>query len=325
VSADGAAEAEARRRAELLGILCVVVSALALSLKGILAKWAFAEGVSVTTVLALRYGLALPLMVGAALVIARGPRGLAMAPRDLGLAIVGGLLGYWLAGVLDFTALAMIDVSVERVLLFSFPVFVLLLEALRRRRLPPLRQVVALLIAEAGIVLVMGVDDPELFAANLEGGLFAIGSAFVFALYYMVNQHLGPRLGSARMALGAVLGACLGCGVQFVAVEPLSALIVSGTALACIAAMALFCSVVPFLLITEGIRRVGASRSALISTVGPVATLGLAALLLGESLTATQLAGAALVFAAVLALEGRLPARPWLRRRGPPSPAPGSP
>jgi drug/metabolite transporter (DMT)-like permease len=65
--------------------------------------------------------------------------------------------------------------------------------------------------------------------------------------------------------------------------------------------------VVPFLLVTEGIRRVGASRSALISTVGPVATLVLAALLLDESLTWTQLGGAALVFAAILALEGRLP------------------
>jgi len=312
----GAAAAPARPAGELTGIACVVISALALSLKGILAKWAFAEGVSVTTILALRYGLALPMMAAATLILAGGVRGLVMAPRDLGLAVVGGLLGYWLAGVLDFTALAMIDVSVERVLLFSFPVFVLLLDALRRRRLPPGRQVVALLVAEAGIVLVMGIDDPALFAANLEGGLFAIGSAFVFALYYMVNQHLGPRLGSGRMALGAVLGAVLGCGVQFLAVEPLSALVVTGTAFACVFAMALFCSVVPLLLITEGIRRVGASRSALISTVGPVATLGLAALLLGESLSWTQLSGAALVFGSILGLEGRLPSRS--RRRAAP-------
>ena len=79
--------------------------------------------------------------------------------------------------------------------------------------------------------------------------------------------------------------------------------------------MAFFCSVVPFLAITEGIRRVGASRSALISTVGPVATLVLAALLLGERLTPTQLGGAALVFVAILSLEGRLPRWRALRRR----------
>jgi drug/metabolite transporter (DMT)-like permease len=76
--------------------------------------------------------------------------------------------------------------------------------------------------------------------------------------------------------------------------------------------MALFCSVLPFLLITEGIRRVGASRSALISTVGPVSTLVLAALLLGETLVPSQLAGAALVIVAILALEGKLP--PIFRR-----------
>lgn len=298
---------DAQRRSELIGIACVLVSALALALKGIFAKFIFAEGVDVATVLAVRYGLTLPMMIVAALMITGSWRRLAMAPRELGLAVAGGLIGYWIAGWLDFTALTMIDVSVERVLLFSFPVFVLLLEALRSRRPPPRRQVLALVAAEAGIVLVMGASDGALFMANLEGGLWAIASAFAFSLYFMLNQHLGPKLGSARLALGAVIGAFLGTAGQFAATEPLSALAMSGTAWAWTAAMALFCSVVPFLLVTEGIRRVGASRSALISTVGPVATLVLAALLLGESLTWTQLGGAALVFAAILALEGRLP------------------
>lgn len=305
------------RRAELIGVFCVIASAFALSWKGIFAKLLFAQGVDVATVLAARYGLALPMMAVAALLLTGSPRRLLMPWRDLVLAIAGGLIGYWIAGVLDFTALTMIDVSVERVLLFSFPVFVLALDALRRWRLPPLRQVIALIVAEAGIVIVMGALDGALFDANLIGGLWAIGSAFAFSLYFMMNQHLGMRLGSARLALAAVLGAFLGCGGQFLATEPLSALDMSWSAWGWCAAMAFFCSVVPFLLITEGIRRVGASRSAVLSTIGPVATLALAALLLGETLSLAQFAGAGLVFIAVLSLEGRLPAwRPW--RRVPP-------
>ena len=304
-----APEERSRRTSERIGIACILASALALSLKGILAKLVFAEGVEVATVLALRYALALPMIVVVALWLTGSPRALAMRPADFLLAAAGGLVGYWLAGWLDFTALTMIDVSVERVLLFSFPIFVLLLEALRSRRPPPPRQIVALVAAEAGIVLVMGASDLSLFLANLEGGLYAIASAFVFSLYFMVNQHLGPRLGSARMATAAVAGAFLGTSLQFLLTEPFSALAMSGVAFGWIAAMALFCSVLPFLLVTEGIRRVGASRSALISTVGPVATLALAALVLGETLTAGQLAGALMVFASVLALEGRLPRR----------------
>jgi len=254
-------------------------------------------------------------MVLAATLLRGGISRLAMPPRDFALALVGGLIGYWLAGYLDFNALALIDVSVERVLLFSFPVFVLAFDAIRRHRWPPPRQLVALVGAEAGIILVMGATEAEIFFANLVGGLWAIGSAFVFAIYFMVNQALGPRLGSARMALGAVTGAVVGTTAQFLASTPVASLAMSWSALAMIAAMALFCSVLPFLLITEGIRRVGASRSALISTVGPVSTLILAALLLGETMVPSQLAGAALVIVAILALEGKLP--PIFRRRAP--------
>jgi len=308
VTGPAAAEVAAPdRRVELIGIGCVLISALALSLKGILAKYIFAEGVDVVTLLAVRYGLAFPMMVLAAAILRGGFANLAMPPRDFVYAAVGGLIGYWLAGYLDFNALALIDVSVERVLLFSFPVFVLAFDAVRRRRLPPARQFLALVGAETGIVLVMGAADADLFLSNVIGGLWAIGSAFVFAIYFMINQALGPRLGSARMALGAVTGAVIGTTSQFVVSTPLSDLAMSWTAFAMIAAMALFCSVLPFLLITEGIRRVGASRSALISTVGPVSTLVLAAVLLGETMTASQLGGAALVIVAILALEGKLP------------------
>lgn len=309
-SADDATQAT--RRTELIGIACVVISALALSLKGILAKYIYAEGVDVVTLMAVRYGLAFPMMVLAAAALRGGFGNLAMAPRDFLYAIGGGLIGYWLAGYLDFTALSLIDVSVERVLLFSFPIFVLAFDSIRRRRWPPARQLIALVGAEAGIILVMGVANGELFHTNLIGGLWAIGSAFAFAIYFMINQALGPKLGSARMAMGAVTGAVIGTTTQFLVSTPVEALAMSWSAFIMIAAMALFCSVMPFLLITEGIRRVGASRSALVSTIGPVSTLVLAALLLGEVMTPAQFAGAALVIVAILALEGKLP--PVLRR-----------
>ena len=304
---------QTHRGAELLGVACVVISALALSVKGILAKYIYIEGVDVVTLMAVRYGLAFPMMVLAAAALRGGFANLAMAPRDFLIAAGGGLIGYYLAGYLDFTALMLIDVSVERVLLFSFPIFVLTFDAVRRRRWPPPRQLIALVAAEAGIVLVMGAAHADLFLDNLVGGLWAIGSAFVFAIYFMINQSLGPRIGSARMALGAVTGAVIGTTTQFVVSTPLAALEMTWPAWAMIAAMALFCSVVPFLLITEGIRRVGASRSALISTIGPVSTLVLAALLLSEAMTASQIAGAVLVIVAILALEGKLP--PIFRRR----------
>jgi len=114
------------------------------------------------------------------------------------------------------------------------------------------------------------------------------------------------------MAMSAIVGATLGTGLHFLITTPLGNLATAWPAFGWIAVMALFCSVIPFLLITEGIRRVGASRSALISTVGPVATLVLAWLLLEETMAWEQLAGAALVILSIMALEGRLPR--WTRK-----------
>ncbi len=64
-------------------------------------------------------------------------------------------------------------------------------------------------------------------------------------------------------------------------------------------AMAVFCTVLPTWLIAEAIHRIGANASSLVGSLGPVFTIGLGALILGESVHWIQLAGTALVLAGV--------------------------
>jgi drug/metabolite transporter (DMT)-like permease len=77
----------------------------------------------------------------------------------------------------------------------------------------------------------------------------------------------------------------------------------SGSAWLTLAALIVFSTVLPLMLMAEGVRRVGASRAALISTLGPPATAIMAYHLTGEVLTLSQLAGIALVIIGVLSLE----------------------
>jgi drug/metabolite transporter (DMT)-like permease len=67
--------------------------------------------------------------------------------------------------------------------------------------------------------------------------------------------------------------------------------------------MATVSTVLPIVLTSEGIRRIGASHASIIGAVGPVSTILLGAVFLGEPITAVQVSGAALVLAGVLAIS----------------------
>ncbi|MBM3585746.1 MAG: DMT family transporter [Alphaproteobacteria bacterium] len=302
--------AEPARAGATSGVALVLGAAIAFSFKGILAKLLYAEGVSVPTLLALRFAVGLPLVW----LIARrtAPSRRPPTGAELAAVAIGGVLGFGLAPITDFIALALIDVSIERVILFSFPAFVLLFDSVRRRALPGARQWLALGLTQAGVVLTMGGFDLAKVMANLEGSLWAIASAAFYAVYLMVNQAHGRTLGAARFtALGMTAGTAT-VAVYFLALKPIAALNVSLVAWAYVVAIAVFCTVVPMIMFTEGIKRIGAARASLVATIGPPWTVALAALVLGETFTVQQAAGGALVILGVLALEGRLA---WLTGR----------
>jgi drug/metabolite transporter (DMT)-like permease len=74
-------------------------------------------------------------------------------------------------------------------------------------------------------------------------------------------------------------------------------------------AMAFFCTVLPTWMIAESIRLIGASTASLVGSLGPIFTIGLGALMLGEAINGLQLVGAALVLAGVMLVSRRPAAR----------------
>ncbi|MGH6720469.1 MAG: DMT family transporter, partial [Alphaproteobacteria bacterium] len=301
---------EAPDRAAATGIALVVGAAVAFSFKGILAKLLYALGIPVPAVLALRLAVAVPFVWLVAWHTApwkRPPTG-----AELAAVAVGGVFGFGLAPITDFIALALIDVSIERVILFSFPAFVLLFDAVRQHRLPGARQWTALGLTQAGVVLTMGGFDAAKVMANLAGSAWALLSAACYAVYLMVNQAHGRTLGAARFtALGTTAGGVV-IFVYFLVSEPLATLAVTPLAWLYVVTMAIVTTVVPMIMFTEGIKRIGAARASLVATVGPPFTVALAAVVLGETFTLQQAAGGALVILGVLALEGRAG---WLAQR----------
>jgi drug/metabolite transporter (DMT)-like permease len=179
---------------------------------------------------------------------------------------------------------------------------VVVLSAVMRGRPITRRQVLALLISYGGIAFVFA-SDLRLAgdrSATLTGGALVFGSALAYALYLVDAGAVIARLGSLRFIAWAMLVSCVFVLVHFAVTRDLTLLRVPPSVYALSLAMAVFSTVLPTWLIAEAIHRIGASTSSLIGSLGPVFTIGLGALILGEAIQGIQLLGAALVLVGVM-------------------------
>ncbi|PKR54960.1 DMT family transporter [Thalassospira marina] len=314
IAAAEAAQAKTARSALIL----VLLATCALAMKGLLAKFVYATGMTVDGLLLLRFLIAMPFFwFGVWMFGKNRPGERAMRPADM---IWGGAFGglFFAASLCDFTAVSIIDVTVSRIVLFSFPAIVMILEAVHRWRLPPPRQIICFLITYCGLILVVAPNGVSLVSDHVWQGVFwAFSSALTYACYLYFSQRKINVIGS--MHFSALINTVAGIAMvlyELVVEKPLH-LNLAGVLWT--TGISIFCTVIPFFLLFEGIRRIGATQASLISLSGPALTFFAAWLLLGETLSPTQMAGFVVVIVGVASLKnkmtlaglGRLLARPF--------------
>lgn len=297
-----------------LALVLVLGGALLLAAKGIFAKLLYAQGVALEALLVTRAVVSLPFIWGWALVRGELPRLFAAPRRAVAIAAFGGLSGYYVGTWFDFRALQLIDASLERVLLFTYPAIVVLLRAALAGRRPERREAVAAFTAWLGVACAVGGFDAGLWAANGVGAGFVLIAAATFAVYLLANEQVGKSLGSVGFLVVAASAAALALTLHFVATSGFSALAFPPRAWALLIVMTVFTNVLPLFMLSAGIARIGAARAAILSSVGPPATLAMAWLGLGERLGAVQSGGALLIVTGIVILEYGRAARPDARR-----------
>ena len=298
---------------ERLGIAFAVLAAFGFSFKAIFVKLAYAAApVDAVTLLTLRMSFALPIALWASLWWCRSAPPLTR--RDWGLLVALGLLGYYGASILDFLGLQYISAALERLILFIYPTLTVLIGVLFLGQRLERRQLGALLLCYAGIALAFAhdlqlADDLD---AVLIGAALVFGSALSYAFYSAGAEVAIRRLGSVRFAALAIIVSSLASQLHFVAIRPFSALNQPVEVYLYGAAMALFSTLLPVFWQSAALRHIGAARTVLIGTLGPILTIFFAWGLLAEPVSLAQLAGAGLVLAGVLLVSARqrLPQRP---------------
>ncbi|MEM9182629.1 MAG: DMT family transporter [Pseudomonadota bacterium] len=294
------------KTASLIGVVCVSLGALLLSAKGIVAKLMYDQGADATIVAGVRSVLAIFGFWAWALWRTGAARMLSVRPSHLWAALGMGFACYYVGAYVDFYALTLIDASLERVILFSYPILIVSYEIVRTRRLPSRAVGWSLLLTYLGVLLAVGAFDGNLLKGNLAGAALVLISAVGVAAFYLVNGRVAPVMGALQFTTWAMTAAGLGFGAHLVVFADFTLLAdLSAQFWWLMGLMVVGVTVLPLVLMGQGVARIGATRGGMISTLGPAATVILAYLFLDEIMHPLQLLGSAMIVLGVWVLERR--------------------
>ncbi|GAA4831418.1 DMT family transporter [Algivirga pacifica] len=282
------------------GIFLALSGAILFSAKAVFIKLAYQYEVSSISLLLIRMLSALPLYALVGLYQQRKKHSISntsIRPVDYLHLVLLGCIGYYLASYLDFMGLKYISASLERLILFVYPTIVVILSALfLKQRIHPY-QAMAIVITYLGMFIIF---SEHLDLTQNQNFWFGTGliflSAFTYASYLVGSGELIKRIGSISFTTYAMIVACI-CVIihnAFVAdVKHLFDLPLPVYLYGVL--MGIFCTVIPSYIISEAIQRLGASNMSIIAGIGPVSTITLSAIFLGERLSIIQLLGALVV------------------------------
>ena len=299
--ATAAAQQTIPRPALVAGLAIAIGGAVLFSTKAVVAKLLYRYHIDAVTLIAFRMLFSFPFFLAIAVWKMRTEPPLPVIDRwrILGL----GLIGYYLSSFLDFLGLQYITVGLERLILFLTPTFVLLITSVFLKRHISRVEWGALATSYCGIVLVF-VHDLHGGAGNaILGSSLVLGSAISYALYLLFCGELVRRIGTLRLVSYAMCVSSVACIVQFFALRPATMLVQPAEVYWLSLVNAIFCTIFPVFMTMYAVQRIGAATASQAGMVGPVSTLFLGALVLGEPVTAVQLAGTGLVLGGIYMLS----------------------
>ena len=269
------------------------------SSKAVMVKLAYAHGADTLDLLLFRMLFSLPFYIGILLFLEMGrPKGRFSKKEFLWL-LGFGFLGYYLSSYFDFLGLNYIKAGLERIILFVYPTFVLFLSWLIFGQKIDKVQTIAVITTYLGVTITFWEELGSGGGEVVLGSLLVLLSALTYASYPVGSGWLIPTIGVLRFTCCAMIVSTL-CVMLHYLVSGKGHLLDLPTPIYQYGlAMALLATLVPSFLVSASIARLGAPDFSILGSLGPVSTLGMAYVFLGENLSYWQLFGMLLVLVGV--------------------------
>ena len=283
------------------GPALIILAACFWGSMGIFVRKLSTYGFSSIQIVAIRVTLAA--LVFCVLLLVKDPGGFRISLRDIPLFLGLGFGSILFFTVCYFTAITMMPLSTAAILLYTSPIWIMLMSVLFFREKLTARKLLALVLAFAGCVLVSGVSGGGMTAAGL---LIGLGSGIGYGLYSILGtialRRYSPYTVTTYTFLFAAAGSWLVCSPADMISKFSAADNLAGLLLFC-CLTGLITAVIPFLAYTLGLRTVEASRAGILATIEPLVATLVGILFFSESLTLLSGLGIVLILAAVILLN----------------------
>ena len=290
-------------RQTLLGYFYAATGAALFSTKAIFIKLAYMDKLDAPLMLALRMISALPFFAGAvAFVLWKAAKnGMPLPPRSTFVcAIEVGFLGYYLSALLDFEGLVYISAQLERLVLFTYPVMVMVIGWLFFNGRVSWKGALGAAITYTGLLVVFLKALPEGGHNTIVGTALVLGCAFTFACYQLFAKRFIGIMGTMLFTGVALSSSAVACIVHYVVVSGGVDFSATPRFYWLAAGCGFFATVLPSFLVNAGLSRVSAQATSMIASISPLITISLAVWILGEKFTLVDAIGAALVILGIL-------------------------
>lgn len=291
----------------LTGVGLAIGGTFLFALKSIFIKLAFAAGAGATQLLTLRMLLALPFYIAVWCYLSQQSPSSKITPSTMIRALLLGFLGYYLASYLDLQGLVYISAQLERLTLFTYPAMVAVLAWMFLGEALGWRVITAIALCYCGLAIMYWQEaTASLDNKTTTGVLLVMGSAISYSCYILFAKPTMQRIGSQRFTSLAMIGSTVFVCIHFAATQPLVSLYSAKPVVYVYGLiLALVCTVIPSYMISEAIVRIGATRTTVIGSIGPVLTMLLAIAVLSEPSSWQHFAGMAVAISGVSLVSRR--------------------
>lgn len=285
------------------GFLITLLGAVFFSTKAIFVKLAFKDtGVDAISLLSLRMLFSLPFYLVAAWLGAKKEAIQPLTRKDWFYVCLLGIFGYHLSSLFDFIGLQYVSAGLERLILFLYPTFSVLINTYFFKTKLNSTQIIALLLTYLGIGIAyfgeLKIDSGN--PAFFFGSMMIFLCAVTYSFYLVGTGRMVAKVGATRYTAYAMLAATAGIFLQFLLTRKFSAVPFTPTLFWYGLVLALVATVLPSFMMSNGMKRIGSNNVSIITSIGPVSTIIQAHFFLGESILPTQVFGTILVIIGVL-------------------------
>ena len=287
----------------LAGFLITILGAVFFSTKAIFVKLAFkSTGIDAVTLLTLRMLFSLPFYLVAAWIGSKKESAVTLTFRQWFFLILLGIFGYYLSSLFDFIGLQYVSAGLERLILFLYPTFSVLINTFLYKTKLNKTQVIALVLTYLGIgIAYIGEMKIDTSNPNFYFGSFMIFlCAITYSFYLVGTGRMIPKVGVTRYTAYAMLAATVGIFIHFLVTKNIQQIPFTPTLIGYSIVLAIIATVLPSFMMSNGMKKIGSNNVSIITSIGPVSTIIQAHFFLGEQIIIPQVIGTALVIIGVL-------------------------